>query len=587
VLLAALVAGRAPCAAAQIDSLRPPRDTVPPDTMPADVPRAPVPVLAGPLPAGSRFIFDADSLVFAGLQSLSDLLSHVPGVHIARGGYFGQPEPVLFAGRGAAGLEVYWDGVPMVPLGRDSVFLDPARIPLGPLERIEVVVAPGILRVDLVTMAPPTTEPVTSIRISTGEAGYALYRSLYARRWRSGVGLALRADIHAVNGFSGTPHTKFRDTELWLRFEYVPSPRFGADVQLLGTSWQRDAGTPDIAERDVRRTDRILRAFFRSRQDGLGTRLEARFAWTGIKPDSLLAPDSGASEDARRREARQLVVEGAYVWRRASLTARANVASDPTPLRVDLMGAWAPLPPLTLTVDARRARYAGDRDGSRLHARAGLALPLGFSVRGDAAWSRDIQAPWIPDDTVQETSDVAGALRWERSFVTVEGGAGRRSAFTPVGFPEDLRPAAALAPTPATDYVIAHASVRPLPGLALSGWYADPLEGGGDYELPRRGRWSATFHSKFWRKYRSGAFALHAEVSGESWSGGRAGLDSIGAPLRLPGATFIETNLRVQILDVTLFWVIRNVNLARGGYTPGRDYPIQIQYYGANWNFRN
>jgi hypothetical protein len=43
----------------------------------------------------------------------------------------------------------------------------------------------------------------------------------------------------------------------------------------------------------------------------------------------------------------------------------------------------------------------------------------------------------------------------------------------------------------------------------------------------------------------------------------------------------------MQILDFTLFWVLRNVNLARGGYTPGRDYPIAIQYYGASWAFRN
>ena len=64
-------------------------------------------------------------------------------------------------------------------------------------------------------------------------------------------------------------------------------------------------------------------------------------------------------------------------------------------------------------------------------------------------------------------------------------------------------------------------------------------------------------------------------------------MDSLGGPLRLPGATFLETNLRVQILDLTIFWVIRNVALARAGYTPGRDYPIQIQYYGAHWNFRN
>jgi hypothetical protein len=222
-----------------------------------------------------------------------------------------------------------------------------------------------------------------------------------------------------------------------------------------------------------------------------------------------------------------------------------------------------------------------------VHASAGLALPVGFSLRGDAVLGRDVQAPWATADTAQETSDYAAALRWERSFVTLEGGAGRRSAFTPLGSAGDLRPTAALAPSPATDYVTLHASLRVIPGLELSGWYADPLEGGGDFELPRRARWVATFHSKFWRKFRSGAFALHAEVAGESWTGGRAGVDSLGAPLRLPGATFIESNLRINILDLTLFWVVRNLYLARSGYAPGRDYPLSMQYYGANWSFRN
>jgi hypothetical protein len=599
-VLAALAAALATPVVAQVDTLRPRGDTlppgapgdtlapaIPPDTMPSFVPRAPRGVPGGPRPAGSRFVYDADSLVFAGFQTLSDLLSHVPGVHVARGGYYGQPEPVLFGGRGAAGLEIYWDGVPYLPLGRDSVFLDPARIAIGPLERIEVVVSPAGLRVYLVTMSPPTTEPVTSIRIATGDAGYALYQGLFARRWRSGLGVSLRADIGATNGLGGTAHTKFRDTDVWVRLEYLPSPRFGADVQILGTSWKRDPGPPDVAARDVRRSDRAVRAFFRSREDGLGARLQASYVWSGINADSLLAPDSGASDAERSRDVRQATLEAAYTWPRANVTARAGIGGDPVPFRADVAASWRPVSPLTLAVDARQSRYAGDRDGRRVHASAGLGLPLGFSLRGDAVTARDVQAPWVTADTAQETTDYAATLRWERSFITLEGGAGRRSAFTPIGFAGDLRPTAALAPSPETDYVTAHASLRVIPGLELSGWYADPLEGGGDFELPRRARWAATFHSKFWRKFRSGAFALHAEVAGESWSGGRGGVDSLGAPLRLPGATFIETNLRVRILDLTLFWVVRNLNLTRAGYVPGRDYPLQMQYYGANWSFRN
>src|SRR5439155_1288384 len=85
--------------------------------------------------AGTGYSFTTDSFALSNAQTLSDLLAHIPGVYVARGGIYGQAEIVLYGGRGPAGLEVFWDGVPHLPLGRDSVYLDPARISLAPLER--------------------------------------------------------------------------------------------------------------------------------------------------------------------------------------------------------------------------------------------------------------------------------------------------------------------------------------------------------------------------------------------------------------------------------------------------------------------
>ena len=66
--------------------------------------------------------------------------------------------------------------MPYLPLGRDSVYLDPARIPLAPLERVDVVVLPAALRVYLVTARPQSTAPATEIGITTGFVGTAGYR---------------------------------------------------------------------------------------------------------------------------------------------------------------------------------------------------------------------------------------------------------------------------------------------------------------------------------------------------------------------------------------------------------------------------
>ena len=183
-LLVAVLSGTvAAGAAAQVDSTvrdtTARRDTVPPrDTTTRLLPAMPLAIAPGPLPAGPRYTFTADSLLFTNARTLSDLLVHIPGVYVARGGWFGQAEPVLFGGRGAgsAAIEVYWDDVPYLSIGRDSLALDPARIPLAPLERVDVIVLPAMLRVYLVTARQRSTQPLTQIGVATGDLGIAGYR---------------------------------------------------------------------------------------------------------------------------------------------------------------------------------------------------------------------------------------------------------------------------------------------------------------------------------------------------------------------------------------------------------------------------
>src|SRR5439155_1464174 len=209
------------------------------------------------------------------------------------------------------GLEIYWDGVPYLPLGRDSVYVDPARIPLAPLERVDVVVLPAQLRVYLVSARHESTVPTSEIRILSGEASNQGYRGAFAKRWRSGLGLSLAADWNTIDGFSSSATTAFRDVDLWLKVEYVPTPRAGASYQI-----------------PVRR--------------------------------------------------------------------------------------------ITLDADARHAAYVGGRHGSALHLGAGVELPLGFSARGDVALTNDLQAPTLAADSTQNATALAGAVRWDRPWVTLE-----------------------------------------------------------------------------------------------------------------------------------------------------------------------
>jgi len=558
------------------------RDTTVRDTTPKYLPIFPEPTPAGPLPRGSRYTFTADSFAFSSVQTLSDLLARIPGVYVARGGIYGTAEPVLYGGRGAAGLEIYWDGVPYLPLGRDSVFLDPARISLAPLERVDVIVLPATLRVYLVTLRQRSTETASLVGIATGEVSTANYRGAFLRRWRSGVGLSLVADYNNTAGIDGTSSSAFNSVDLWLKFEYLPSPRLGASYQILSSSWHRDAQTGGSGaltdDFHVARRDAIYRVFAATRTDGLGLRAQATFATTTTSKDTAVA-DGSRSQGA---------LEVQSDWARAHLGLALRSQDHLRPWQAEATGAWSPLPWLTVSGDARYARYSLDRTGKRAHIAGGLALPAGFSLHGDAAWARDLQAPADSADAPQRTLDLSGAVRWDRSWITLEVGGANRDPFATIGRPAGLRTVDSLGSTQRTRSFTTHAALRLLPGLTLSGWYFDPLvRGGNNFEPPYHARTSLTFYSKFWRVYRSGIFALRGELAMESWSTGTAGFDSSGMLRTLPGASFGEINLEIRIAGVTIYWVQRNASLFRGSYVPGLDYPRRFQYYGVRWLFTN
>ena len=65
--------------------------------------------------------------------------------------------------------------------------------------------------------------------------------------------------------------------------------------------------------------------------------------------------------------------------------------------------------------------------------------------------------------------------------------------------------------------------------------------------------------------------------------------DALGneSQIPLPGATFSEFNLQLQIVGVTAFWQQRNSKFFHGGYVHGLDYPRRAQFFGVRWIFSN
>ena len=549
--------------------------------MPALLPTFEPPILPGPFPQGARYTFTLDSILLSNARTLSDLLAHIPGVYVARGGWYGEPEIVLYGGRGPASLELYWDGVPILPLGRDSVYLDPARIPLGPIERVDVIVLPASLRVYLVTSQHRPTAPRTQVGVVSGQTDIADYRAGYATRTRSGFGVSLLADWASIGTSSpGYTTPAFGTSDIWVKADYVPpGGRVGASFQVSSSSWHRATASDNRVDgwRQDRR-DKLLRLFVAERDDGLGWRLTASLGTSGIGHDTLVT----------RRTVSFANLEASQTWRTATVSGVARFGAAGAPQQFEARAGWMPLSPITLAGSFRQSFYTGNRYGWRTYGTAGLALPLGFSARAEASWQEDAEAPLVTTDAMHRTLDVAAWLRFDNRLLTFEVGRGRRDPFAPLGFAQGIKSVDSLSPTPLTEFVAAHATLHLVPGVTLTGWFFDPVLGGGDFEPPRHGRVSLTFYSKFWRVFKSGIFALRGEVAMESWSRSAfGGLDTTGAQLGITGSSFVDTNLEMQLAGVTLFWSVTNINIMRSSYVTGLGYPKSVQQYGARWFFTN
>ncbi len=553
------------------------------------VPTPPAAVAPGPLPPGSRYTFTRDSMPWSTAQTLSDLLATIPGVYLARGGFLGLPEYVAFAGRGAAAVQVFWDGLPLQPLGGDSLYVDLARIPLTYLRRVDVLVLPAQLSVFLVSEQHETLAPRSLVRVMSGDFRSAAYTGLFQKRWPTGLGLNLTGHFVGSDGASG-PGRKDQAFDLWGKVEWLPTPTAGMSYQVRRQQADRDAVvegkgglavSPRIPARHGTRTDALLRLFASSRPFDLGWRAQAGLGSSGWSGDSVVGPQS----------IHQAFLSLGYRDPRASLEATARIADQRTRRALEARAGWSPLPGITLAADGSLEEHPGGRHSRRAHAAAALARgPL--SLVGEWAFQDAVQAPALLADTAQRTADRSLRAGFDTRPLAVHLGLVRRDAYQPLPFP-DLRVIPALAPSRAATYLVAEVRIQPIAPLSLDGWYVTPRRAGppgrgvADFQPPTHARAQLTFRSKFWRTFRSGAFDLKVQLAMESWSRGTAGLDPAGQPIELPGTTYYETQVAFQIVGFTAFWDLRDAYNARRQYVPGLDYPNNAQVFGVRWEFKN
>ncbi len=546
------------------------------------VPVLPMLGVEGPRPPLTRIVFTRDSIEWGHAETVSDLLTQVPGVYLWRGGYIGRPEPVNFQGRGGASAEYYVDGVPYVAAGVDSVVVDPALFSISLLERIEVERWPGQLRVHLFTKRHDRIAPRSRIAIARGDDDLARYEASIERRYASGLGFGLAGDYlnsPTVTGLS----SEYSNTQVWAQGSYIPSEQFGVQYRLLRSGPKRD---PYVASVDgaadtigvgyeAKRTDAMIRMTLRGRsKEALGPRADLiyeRTAWNGEGIDQ------------------QINQLGGYLtYRATTFSVGGSVFSRTTWTRLDARAnfGWNPVAPFTARGEVVHQRHFGGRNSDYANLSAGLELVRGLALTGSARIGKVVAAPSILESSEQDVRDYQAALGWSRARLGFEVAYARVSAFSPPAYAEFPR-IAALGPAPQTEWITASARVAPLQWITFEGWYSDPRGAAPEGIPPTHSVVAGTIRSKFLRTFPSGIFDLKLRLAMENWGTGIIGRDALGAPVQLRGASFIRSLIQFQLGSFSVYWDRVNLTSSHLGYVPGFQIPELGQHFGVRWGFLN
>jgi hypothetical protein len=545
------------------------------------VPVLPMVGVEGPRPPLTRIVFTRDSIEWGHAATVGDLLTQVPGVYLWRGGYIGRPELVSYQGRGASSAEYYLDGMPYIPMGIDSIAVDPVLFSLVFLDRIEVERWPGQLRVHLFTRRNDRLASRSRIGIARGDNNYARYDAALERRFTSGFGFALGADYMSSPTATGLS-SNYSNTQLWAQGSYHPTPWVGLQYQLIRTAPNRrpfvisNAGVEDTIGPGYKatRTDAQIRLSLRKQTDELGPRADLIYARTGW---------DGGGLDQQNNQI------GGYLTYRSpmfSIGGSAFHRTRWTPLDARVTVGLNPIRPFSAGAELVHLRHFGGRASDYADLSAGLEPIRGLALTGTARIGKVVAAPSILADIEQDVRDYQGAIGWNRARLGFQVAYTRTSAFAPFGF-ADFPRIVQLAPAPRTEWITASVRVAPLQWLTLETWYSDPRDVSPDGLPPTHSVSAATIRSKFLRQFPSGIFDLKLRLSMESWGRGTIGRDLFGAPIALRGATFFRSLIQVQLDRFYLYWDRVNLSATDRTYVPGFEIPGYGSNFGVRWEFLN
>jgi len=532
----------------------------------------------GVQPAGALIVLDRNSLEWSSAETVSGLLLDIPGVYLWRGGWIGRPEYASYQGRGATSVEYYLDGLPVIPMGPDSVGVDPALLPLRLLDRVEIERWAGLLRVRMYTPRQADAAAATSLLVARGDRSMSRYGGSIQKRYLTGIGYGLAANYWnaPTNDAQSSAAT---NTDLWVQLGYLKGERWGIQYQLMGQSPNRSiyistAGDTIGAGVKGSRGNMQLRGFLQGGHGDLTRRV-----------DLVLSRDSWSSTALDQQVGSVGLLAS---WRKPTLSFAASGYARSNWAKGELTGTvgWAPTRMLSASAEAAWRSYDGSRHAEWLALRAGAALPYGFDLGASARLGQVVAAPWIVGNPAQDVRDFTGTLGWQRSWLALQADVSSTSEFQGLA-PQPYLQVAALALTHSTTWFTFGGRIAPVPWIVLESRYSNPTSGTPNGNPPTHSSTTATIQSKFFRTFPSATFELKAQLGVESWGDGVLGLDASAQPIELRGATFLRAYLELAIGSFRFYYDRGNLTGTQSTYVPGFVIPPYGTTYGVRWSFVN
>jgi hypothetical protein len=532
---------------------------------------------AGPRAAGSRLVLDRRSISWHTAQSVADLLTDIPGVYVWRAGWHGRPQYANYRGRGATSIDWVIDGVPYLPMGLDSVGVDPGLFPLLLFERMEVERWPGGLKVHLYSAQHRYLAPRSRIGITTGDDDISRFHGDLEYRWANGLGLTGVADYFDAPD----PNRQGALTTIGsglFRAQWIPRPDRGFQLQLMTLSPDQRRfldGVDTIGlGLEGSRTDLQLRAFVRNGDEGRNFQADLLYTKSRWESDTVTQEVGAGGMMLSLRRPRWRVAGTGWIRDRW------------TPTTIRLEGGAVPIDWLSLDAELVRETHDGDRTSRWSGLRAGLQLPLGLEAEAGVRSGYRVVAPTLATDEAQDIGEYGLRGRLRTRYLTLEGGISSTESFSPYPF-RPYHQIDSLRPLGRTDWVDLGARLTPLPWMSLDAVYSNPRGAAPDGLPPTHTVVKGEIRSRFLRTFPSGIFELRLAGEVETFGTGVIGTTSAGVPIPLKGATFVKMGVGLKLAGFQFFWERINTQGTKLTYVPDHPVPTLGQTFGMRWEFRN